>query len=228
MRHEGLRLKAYPDPGSRDGHPWTIGYGHTGGVKKGDTIRKDQALVLLKQDVAWAEKLVMRYADGANLNQNQFDALTSFAFNVGSNQFKSSSPARYARQGKHDLVPSRLMLWVKNDGKTMKGLVNRRAAEGKLYAAAEGVHSRNASAAPLLGKPMSESRTAITASTQGLGSVAVAVAYGAEIKENVVRMTEGLPVSTPALVIGGMALAGILTAIWFWYDRYMKSREDGV
>jgi lysozyme len=228
MRHEGLRLTAYPDPGSRDGHPWTIGYGHTAGVKKGDKITKAQAVAFLRQDVAWAERAVMRYADGANLTQNQFDALTSFAFNVGVGQFKSSSPARYARQGRHDLVPARLMLWVKNDGRTMKGLVNRRAAEGKLYAAAETIYSRSASAAPVRGKPMSESRTAVTASAQGLGSVAVAVSYGAEIKENVVRMTEGLPVSTPVLLIGGMAVAGMLAAIWFWYDRYNKSMGDGV
>lgn len=224
--HEGFRAKAYPDPGSSNGLPWTIGYGHTRGVKRGDVTTKEQALRWLHEDISWAEDAVTSLK--ADLTQNQFDALVSFAFNVGASAFKSSSPARYAKSGRHELVPARLMLWVKNDGKTMQGLVNRRAAEGKMYADAEPRSSQNMRAAPIQGKTATESKTAVTAVTQGLGATTVAVTYAADIKDNLTRMTEGLSFNATPLLIGGMAVAGILTACWFYYDRMHKSKEDGV
>ena len=225
---EGLRLNAYPDPGSRDGHPWTIGYGHTKNVKKGDRISKAKAEAFLRQDVEWAEREVSRL--GVDLSQNQFDALVSFAFNVGAGQFRSSSVARMAKAGRHDVVPSRLDLWVKNDGRVMRGLVNRRAAEGALYATPDNeVDETFASvpAKPVRGKPMQESRTAWAAGGQVMGGVAMATAYASEIKQNVANMLEGEYFDS-AWIFGGMLIFGVIgTGIWFWYDRRTKSLEDG-
>lgn len=224
-KHEGFRANAYPDPGSKDGTPWTIGYGHTKGVKKGDKVTRAEAERLLKQDIAWAEREVNKL--NADLNQSQYDALVSFTFNVGAAGARRSSAFREAKRGRHDLVPGKLMLWIKNDGKVMQGLINRRTAEAKLYAAKEPVGSRNVAAAPVRGKPITESRTAALASGQGLAGVAVAVSYGAEIKENTVRMTEGLDFSSLPVILGAFALAGVLLAGWFVYDRYQKTAEDG-
>lgn len=228
-RHEGLRLKAYPDPGSRNGHPWTIGYGHTRGVKKGDRITKAQAETFLRQDVAWAEAEVRRL--GIDLNQNQFDALTSFAFNVGPGQFRRSSVARMAKRGRHDLVPSRLNLWVKNDGRVMRGLVLRREAEGNLYSklvvADKKVALGNVPAEPVQGKKMRESRTAWAAGGQIMAGVAMATSYASEIKSNVSLMLEGQEFNH-AWVFGGLLTFGIIaTGVWFWHDRKQKALDDG-
>lgn len=83
--HEGLETKAYPDPGSADGHPWTIGVGHTKGVKKGDTCTVAQAMEWLREDVRTAEAAVLRLVK-VPLTQAQFDALVSFVFNVGADE----------------------------------------------------------------------------------------------------------------------------------------------
>ena len=80
-RSEGLRLHAYPDPGT-GGDPWTIGYGHTAGVRPGDVCTETQATVYLLADIEWAEDLVNAKVTAA-MTQGQFDALTSFAFNLG-------------------------------------------------------------------------------------------------------------------------------------------------
>jgi lysozyme len=77
---EGLRLTAYPDPAT-GAQPWTIGYGHTGNVKPGQVITQEQADAFLRQDCA-------RFAAGVSATagkctQGQFDALCSFAYNLG-------------------------------------------------------------------------------------------------------------------------------------------------
>lgn len=75
-KYEGCVLKAYKCPSG----VWTIGYGHTNGVKSGMQITKTQALDYLKQDLSTFEKVVTDYVK-VPLNQNQFDALVSFSFN---------------------------------------------------------------------------------------------------------------------------------------------------
>ena len=77
---EGLRLEAYPDPGT-GGDPWTIGYGHTGPeVKPGLIISIEQAGALLKEDLVKFEEAVERLIT-VGLNQHEFDALVSFTYN---------------------------------------------------------------------------------------------------------------------------------------------------
>jgi len=74
---EGLEIEAYPDPGNRvTGEPWTIGYGHTRGVRRGDTCTEEQATEWLREDLHDAEAAVRRLVD-VHLTQGQFDALTS-------------------------------------------------------------------------------------------------------------------------------------------------------
>lgn len=132
--HEGLRLKAYPDPAS-GGDPWTIGYGHTGPeVRPGMTISQAQAKAYLRQDLRTAaSRIYSRIGTVADeLTDNQYAALLSFVFNVGANPSWTIWKVLKARQ--FDQVPAQLMRFVNAAGKRMKGLVNRRTAECALWA----------------------------------------------------------------------------------------------
>ena len=128
-RWEGFRSKAYICPGN----VWTIGYGHTAGVKRGDTVTRLTAEQMLKQDVKVNEAAVSRWVKGP-LNQNQFDALVSFTFNLGEDNLRKSTLLKLLNQGKYESVPSELMRWIYADKKRSPGLISRRQAEGKLFA----------------------------------------------------------------------------------------------
>lgn len=125
---EGLRLKAYKCPGG----VWTIGYGHTAGVKSGMVITEAQAEEYLKADLIAFE----RYLNGLGLalNQNQFDALVSFIYNVGTGNFSSSTLLRKVRANPQDnSIVDEFLRWVYSKGRVLPGLQRRRLAEMKLY-----------------------------------------------------------------------------------------------
>jgi lysozyme len=136
-QREALRLAAYPDPGSRDGTPWTIGYGCTSyadgtKVQKGDIITAAGAEELFGYHVAVAEKVVIDHVK-AYLSQNQFDALVSFAFNVGAKQFSTSTLVKKLNLGDYDGAAAQFDFWVYNDGQRMEGLATRRRNERELF-----------------------------------------------------------------------------------------------
>lgn len=125
---EGQRLKAYKCPGG----VWTIGYGHTAGVKPGMVITEAQAEEYLKADLIAFE----RYLNGLGLalNQNQFDALVSFIYNVGTGNFYSSTLLRKVRANPQDnSIMDEFLRWVYSKGRVLPGLQRRRLAEMKLY-----------------------------------------------------------------------------------------------
>ena len=125
---EGLRLKAYKCPGG----VWTIGYGHTADVKPGMVISEDQAEEYLKADLIAFEKYLndLRLA----INQNQFDALVSFIYNVGTGNFSSSTLLRKVRANPQDnSIMDEFLRWVYSNGRVLPGLQRRRLAEMKLY-----------------------------------------------------------------------------------------------
>lgn len=127
-RWEGRKLTAYKDSGG----VWTIGVGHTDPeVKAGLTITPQQADELLAADLAEAESEVN--ATGVPLTQPQFDALVSFAFNVGNSAFRSSTLRKKLLAGDYASVPAQMNRWVYDNGKVVDGLVNRRKAEGDMW-----------------------------------------------------------------------------------------------
>lgn len=131
---EQCRLVAYPDPGSKDGKPWTIGWGHTGPeVVKGLVWTQAQADAAFLVDVARFERAVARLVT-VPLNQGQFDALVLFAYNVGAAALNSSTLLRLLNAGDYEGASKQFARWNKNDGKVMRGLVRRRAAEECLFA----------------------------------------------------------------------------------------------
>jgi lysozyme len=136
-RFEGFRGQLYNDAA---GHA-TIGYGHLvhhgpidgsepAEFRKG--ISQDRALELLQADAAKAAAEIARSVK-VPLDQHQFDALVSFAFNVGNGAFRESTLLRLLNEGRYDAVEAQLARWNKAGGKTLQGLVNRRAAEAKLF-----------------------------------------------------------------------------------------------
>lgn len=128
---EGLRLNSYPDPGT-GGEPFTVGYGHTKGVKPGMKITVAQALEFLRQDVAEFENAIA-FLVKVPLNQNQFDALICFTFNVGIGAVKSSTLLKKLNQKDYTEAASQFLRWNKAGGKVMPGLTRRREAEKKLF-----------------------------------------------------------------------------------------------
>lgn len=123
---EGCRLKAYKCPAG----VWTIGYGHTAGVKEGDTITQAQADEYLRNDLAKYEKAVLNYDGIYHFNQNQFDALVSFTYNCGAGNLKNLT-----QSGKRTLaqISVKLLLYNKAGGVVLRGLQRRRAAEKEIF-----------------------------------------------------------------------------------------------
>ena len=123
---EGCRLKAYKCPAG----VWTIGYGHTAGVKSGDTITQEQADDYLRNDLEKYEKAVLNYNGIYHFNQNQFDALVSFTYNCGVGNLKNLT-----QSGKRTLaqISVKLLLYNKAGGVVLRGLQRRRAAEKELF-----------------------------------------------------------------------------------------------
>lgn len=128
---EGLRLKAYPDPGT-GGLPWTIGYGSTLGVTRTMVITAEQAEQMLAVDLVRFERAVERLVE-VPINQGQFDALVSFAYNVGEGNFAKSTLLRRLNSGDSQGAAEQFGRWVNAGGKVLQGLVKRRAAERALF-----------------------------------------------------------------------------------------------
>lgn len=133
---ESCKLTAYPDPGSRDGHPWTIGWGSTGpDIKPGTVWTRDQCDARFAADLGKFAAKVDELIGEAPTDQSQFDALVSLAYNIGAEALRKSTVLRKHKAGDHAGAAAAFAMWVKNDGKTMRGLVRRRAAEAALYLA---------------------------------------------------------------------------------------------
>ncbi|GAB6139594.1 hypothetical protein JCM14076_03230 [Methylosoma difficile] len=131
---EGLYLDAYRCPAG----VWTIGYGHTKGVRAGAKITEPEADALLAADLAEAGAQVMQQVK-VKLNDNQFAVLASFVFNAGIGSLLASTLLKRLNIGEYQCVPTELAKWVKaTNPKTgakvaLPGLVLRRAAEGALW-----------------------------------------------------------------------------------------------
>lgn len=213
MRFEGFRETAYLCPAG----VWTIGYGHTArsgppGVAQGMTMPEEEARVVLGRDV---ERFAadVRLALRRDISDRQFSALVSFAYNVGSGAFRSSSVLKAVNAGDFEAVPRRLQLWVKAGGKVLPGLVRRRAAEVELFIAGGNgsVDEPAGPPEPVTGKPAHRSSTVLSA---------LAVALTALVS----GMTPAVPgwISIVPLLILAVASA------WIIRERRRTSREDGI
>lgn len=126
------RFQAYPDPGSVDGKPWTIGWGSTGPDVTPTTIwTQAQCDARFDVDIQKYANAVSAALGNAPTTQNQFDALVSFHYNTGA--IRTATLTNKHKEGKFVDARAEFARWVKNDGKVMNGLVRRRTAEAALY-----------------------------------------------------------------------------------------------
>lgn len=124
-KYEGCKLTAYKCPAG----VWTIGYGHTGNdVYEGLKISQKDADYLLSIDLHKFVCIVLKYDYKYNFTQNEFDALVSFAYNIGSIDQLTAKGTR-----SKSLIAKKILLYNKASGKVLKGLVRRREDEQRLF-----------------------------------------------------------------------------------------------
>ena len=125
---EGLCLKAYKCPAG----VWTIGYGHTAGVKKGDKITPYQAEQFLKEDLAKFEAIANRVKRLST--QGRYDAVLDFIYNCGPANFEKSTLKKYVEAGKATWeIQEQFLCWVNSGGRKLGGLVSRRIWEAARF-----------------------------------------------------------------------------------------------
>jgi lysozyme len=125
---EGLKLSAYQDSVG----VWTIGWGHTKGVKRGQKITREEAEEFLREDLAEAAHGVEK-AIKVDIGDNEFGACVSLAFNIGVGAFAGSSIVRYINRNQFDRAADAFLNWNHAGGEVVKGLTRRRQAERKLF-----------------------------------------------------------------------------------------------
>jgi len=191
---EGLRLEAYRCTAGA----WTIGYGHTLGVTEGMRISQEDADKLLLIDLSIAEEAVSR-AVTAKLTDNQFAALVSWTYNVGTNAMRNSTLIRKLNAGDAGAVPGELARWNKVKKKVNAGLSNRRAAEAGLWAKGAFVSSRSV-------EPATPAQGSMAMDASKLGGVAAAAATAAPALTSLSGIHWAVGV---ALVAGAVVLAAV-------------------
>ena len=125
---EGLRFDAYKCPAG----VWTIGYGHTKGVKQGMVIDQGKADDYLVEDIAPIERQLN--ALNINFRQEQFDALVSWIFNLGAGNFQSSTLLKkISKDASDEDIAREIVRWVNAGGRPLVGLARRRIAEANMF-----------------------------------------------------------------------------------------------
>jgi GH24 family phage-related lysozyme (muramidase) len=233
---EGCRTEAYQDCIGI----WTIGYGHTSAagspqVEPGMTISKTEGQALLKTDIENFSKGVTASLR-TPLNDNQFSALVSFAYNVGLAAFRRSSVLRAVNAGQFQAVPGLMVLWVKAGGKVVPGLVARRAAEATLFCKADDSMA-NAPRPALAGTPANQQSTEmpqdvgpvepiarILASPNTIGAALISAIGG--IVSSAARHLEDLIGQHISLALEVAGVAAVLAcAAWIYLEHRSKSRQ---
>jgi lysozyme len=127
-KFEGCELEAY----QCSANVWTIGYGHTAGVNEGDVCTQEDADRMLAEDLEEFEGYV-REAVSVPLEQNEFDALIAWTYNLGPGSLQSSTMLKRINESNFDEVPNEMRRWNKSGGQVLDGLVRRREAEALLF-----------------------------------------------------------------------------------------------
>lgn len=213
---EGFRGAAYLDP---VGIP-TIGYGFTKGVSLGDTITRETAEQRLAHELASYERGVYEATQG-KATQAQFDALVSFAYNVGVAGMKRSSVIKAHNRGDYQAAARAFALWNKAGGRVLPGLTRRRAAEAALYLRADVKEFQqtltvepesNMTASPI------NRASVVAGGTAGLAAVAETARAVSDVKQSLESLGVWL---VPLLLIVVVGLCGYV--IW----ERVHQRKDG-
>lgn len=210
-RWEGCKLKAYKDVAGI----WTVGYGLT---SRAGFIEVGPDTVLTQEEADWyLEKVVDDFASKispmitAPINENQFAAFVSLAYNIGVGAFQKSSALRRFNAGQIMEVPAAMRMWKKAGGKVVQGLVNRREAEVKLFLT------------PVVEKPVaSQGRSKPTQSR----TVQASVVQGASAVGGAVGALNALDGTAQIVALVGCILVALL-ALFIMKER-LKHWANGV
>jgi len=216
VRKDGL-IGAYRCPAGK----WTIGYGATKGVRSGNAMTEQEAEDRLVVDLEEHGAAVKRHVN-VPLSQPQYDALTSFVYNLGEGNFRSSTLLKKLNRGEYSEVPAQLMRWnkAKVDGKmvALNGLTRRRAAEAAVFSSDiklpsdEGGSNMAQKPSTEVEKPLRTSRTLAGA---GVAGVATALGEIAPQIEALVPYSDNLKILFLVCAVGGISL----TAYARWSDH---------
>ena len=218
VKDDGM-VHAYRCPAGK----WTCGFGGTRGVRSGDTWTKEYSEMRLIEDLEEHGKIVKKYVN-VPLTQSQYDALTSFVFNLGGGAFRSSTLLKKLNKGMYDDCPEQIMRWnkAKVDGKLtpLRGLTRRRTAEAAIF-------SRDAQLPSDEGGPQMPQKVTAEAPKSLAKSKTMAgagIAGAATAMNEVAGQIQGLVAYAPMLktiflicAIGGIALAA--------YARFKDNKE---
>lgn len=204
-------VRAYRCPAGK----WTIGYGHTRGVKSGMRASKMECEQFLIGDLHDAGNAV-RSSVNVPLSQHQYDALVSFVFNLGAGNFRSSTLLKKLNRGLYDEIPEQIMRWNKArvDGELtrLKGLTRRRTAEAALWAMDAPLASQDGGdlmpqkpvqEAP---KPLAKSKTLAGAGAAGIGTIGSVIGDAASNLQSLVSYSETIKIVFLTLTVAGIAL----------------------
>jgi lysozyme len=215
---EGCKLIAYQDVGG----VWTIGWGHTEGVKPGATITQAQADRLFEDAVA-TRALQLSALLTVVPSDAEFSALVSLAYNIGVGAFAKSTVLRLHNAGKRPEAAAAFSMWNKAGGRVRAGLTRRRAAEAAMYLTPSPGVAQTTRAAPDVKDPAAK---AVNPSTlvAGVGaSLAVAqqaVAQVSDIWEGLARF--GV---SPAVLFAVLGAASLAAVGWFVYEARTRRSE---
>lgn len=218
VKDDGM-VHAYRCPAGK----WTCGFGATRGVRSGVTWTKEYSEMRLIEDLEEHGKIVKKYVN-VPLTQSQYDALTSFVFNLGGGAFRSSTLLKKLNKGMYDDCPEQIMRWnkAKVDGKLtpLRGLTRRRSAEAAIF-------SRDAQLPSDEGGPQMPQKVTAEAPKSLAKSKTMAgagIAGAATAMNEVAGQIQGLVAYAPMLktiflicAIGGIALAA--------YARFKDNKE---
>ena len=125
---EGCELTAYRCSANVP----TIGFGHTAGVSDGDTCTQEEAETMLAEDLVEFEDYVKNYVE-FELQQNEFDALVAWTYNLGPKNLSESTLLKELNAGNLEEVPRQMKRWNRAGGEVLDGLIRRREAESRLF-----------------------------------------------------------------------------------------------
>ena len=128
-KFEGLELDSY----QCSANVWTLGYGHTQGLAEGASCSEEEAEIILVNALKEFETYVNALVD-VELDQNQFDALVAWTFNLGPTNLRTSTLLKKLNAGEYNDVPSEIKRWNRAGGQVLDGLIRRREAEALLFA----------------------------------------------------------------------------------------------
>lgn len=213
-RFEGLHkvgqdgiIRAYRCPAGR----WTVGYGHTKGVRSGVQGSEAQCEQWLQEDLNVAGQAIKRHVR-VPLSQAQYDALASFIFNIGEGNFAKSTLLKKLNNGLYDDVPAQILRWNKAtvDGvlTELRGLTRRRTAEAALFAmdaplASDGGEAMVQKPEQRATKPLTQSKTMAGVGVAGLATVAQ---EAAQKLEGLTAYSDAIQYAFLALSIAGIVL----------------------